>query len=226
MVVGDIGTGTEFPEIAAAETGSDKGKLDREDFLSLLITQLKHQDPLNPMQSAEFTNQITQFSSLDELYDVNDNLIGIQSALAGGRKEKTLDYIGKTIRTRDNTIYLKEGKSGSNSYMLAQNADVSVSVYDAEGVLVRNYAAGRQAAGEQHALGWDGNDDAGDPAGDGIYTFEIAAKNASGNPVASIAYLSGEVTGVTYEYAAPFVMIGDALVPPESIVEVKKSTVK
>jgi flagellar basal-body rod modification protein FlgD len=223
MFVGDIGT--EFPKISAVEKSSDDSKLDREDFLSLLITQLKHQDPLNPMESAEFTNQITQFSSLDELFDVNDNLISIRESLAGARKDKILDYIGKEIRTRDNTIYLKDGKSGSNCYTLPSGAEVSASIYNEEGVLIRSYSVGWRDAGE-HALGWDGNDDEGDPAGDGVYTFEIEAKDESGNPVPYGAYFTGEVTGVTYEYAAPFVMVGDALVTPENIVEVKKTTVK
>lgn len=95
-----------------------KKELGKEDFLRLLVAQLKYQNPLSPMESTEFTAQLAQFSSLEQLFGVNDNLIGILEMLKNQDKENLLELIGKTVKANHNTIFIHDGSIVSGSYTL------------------------------------------------------------------------------------------------------------
>ena len=195
--------------------------LGRDQFLTLLVAQLKHQDPLNPLDSTDFTAQLAQFSSLEQQFAMNENLEAIQASLSAQESGNVLDYIGKTVKTSGNAIFSKDGHPDSGAYTLEDRADVTIHIYDSQGFEVRKIYAGWQDAGE-HSIGWDGRNDAGDPVGDGVHTFEIEATDEEGFMVSYDAYLTGEATGVIYEGGMAYLMIGDKLVAPENIVEVRK----
>ena len=215
------GVGTTYGEPSSYT--NPKKVLGKEDFLKLLLEQLKHQDPLNPMEGAEFTAQLAQFSSLEQLFGMNENLEGIQQVLSNENKENLIELIGKTVKADDNTILVEDGNAASGSYTLEEEADVAISVYDGDGIEIRRLYPGRQAAGE-HNVDWDGRDDSGEMVKDGIYTFEVIAKDDAGNYVTANTYISGEVTGVTYKYGIPYLMIGDKLVSSDNtIIEVTKT---
>jgi len=214
------GLGTTYGETSSYSTTK---KLDQEDFLKLLFEQLKHQDPLNPMESTEFTAQLAQFSSLEQLFGMNENLTGIQKILSNQDKENLLELIGKTVKANDNTILIKDGGSASGSYLLQDRANVTISIYDSNGFEIRTLNLGTQDA-EEYDVEWDGRDESGDIVEDGIYTFEVIAKDDAGNYVTASTYTSGEVTGVTYQYGIPYLMIGDILVSTNNtIIEVTKT---
>ena len=209
----------------SAETSAyvnPKNNLGRDEFLTLLITQLQNQDPLNPLESADFTAQLAQFSSLEQLFGVNETLTAIQENLAAQQNGNILDYIGKSVKTNDNTVFIKEGNMESNAYTLEDGAEATIFIYDTEGVEVRRTYAGWKEAGE-HDLSWDGRDNNGNLVGDGVYFFEVEAIDENGFIVPYNAYLTGEVTGVTYQNSIPYLMIGNKLVAPENIIEVMKN---
>ena len=199
-----------------------KDELGRDQFLALLVAQLQHQDPLNPLDGTDFTAQLAQFSSLEQLFAVNESLKGIQEALSVQENGDVLDYIGKTVKATGNTILVNDGRVASGSYGLEDRADVTVSIYDSNGMEVRRLYPGRQDSGE-HELSWDGRDSAGYMVEDGIYTFEIEASDKEGFTVPYNAYLTGEVTGITYESDTPYLMIGNKLVALSNIIEVQKA---
>ncbi len=200
-----------------------KDALGRDQFLRLLVAQLQHQDPLNPMEGTDFTAQLAQFSSLEQLFGVNESLTGIQEALSVQENGDLLDFIGKTVKAEDNTILVKDGSVVSGSYTLEDRADVTVVVYDSDGYEVRTLYPGWQDAGE-YDVDWDGRNNSGEIAEDGTYTFEVSAKDDADHYVTVNTYVSGEVTGVTYEYGLPYLMIGDKLVSTnQTIIEVTKT---
>ncbi len=219
MALDAIGSYT--PEGLTFDT-EPKKELGRNEFLTLLVAQLKHQDPLNPIEGTAFTAQLAQFSSLEQLFSMNDTLAAIQGSMGVQGNENVLDYIGKVVKTNDNTIFLKEGKTDSGAYTLEERADVTISVYNEQGLKVRTIYEGWKDAGE-HGLNWDGKDHSGDMLGDGVYTFEVNAMSENGFPVPYSAYLTGEVTGVTYQGGIPYLMIGNQWVTPENIIEVTKT---
>lgn len=209
------------PERETSGGADPNDALGRDQFLTLLVAQLKHQDPLNPLDSTDFTAQLAQFSSLEQQFAMNENLEAIQASLSAQESGNVLDYIGKTVKTDGNAIFSKDGHPDSGAYTLEDRADVTIHIYDSQGLEVRRLYAGWQDMGE-HDIGWDGRNDAGDPVGDGIYTFEIEAADEEGFMVSYGAYLTGEVTGVIYEGGMAYLMIGDKVVAPENIVEVRK----
>jgi flagellar basal-body rod modification protein FlgD len=202
---------------SSTTTGTE---LDQEDFLNLLITQLRNQDPLNPMDSTDYTAQLAQFTSLEELYGVNENLVSIQEILSNQSEETLLELIGKTVKADDNTILLSDGSALSGAYTLDEAADVTISIYDANGSEVRTLYCYGQDAGE-YDIDWDGKDDSGEKVEDGTYYYGVSAVDENGSSVDVSTYIYGEVTGVTYEYGTPYLMIGDRLVgTDQTIVEI------
>ncbi|HUT71817.1 MAG TPA: flagellar hook assembly protein FlgD [Desulfatiglandales bacterium] len=218
MYIDALGT---YPESAPTYTSPEK-ELGRDQFLTLLVAQLKNQDPLNPMESADMTAQLAQFSSLEQLFGMNESLRDIQEALAAQESGNVLDYIGRSVKTLDNSIFVKDGAMDSNVYDLQDRAEVTISIRDDKGLEIRTIYAGWQDAGE-HELVWDGKDNNGSMVDDGIYTFELEAMDEEGFIVPYDTYLVGEVTGVTYYGGNPFLMIGNKLLAPENVLEVTKN---
>jgi flagellar basal-body rod modification protein FlgD len=211
------------PEAETSGGAEGNDALGRDQFLTLLVAQLKHQDPLNPLDSTDFTAQLAQFSSLEQEFAMNENLEAIQASLSAQESGNVLDYIGKTLKTDGNVISLKDGRPDSGAYALEDRADVTIHIYDSQGLEVRRLYAGWQDRGE-HDIGWDGRNDAGDPVADGMYSFEVEATDEEGFMVSYDACLTGEATGVVYEGGTAYLMIGDKLVAPEDIVEVRTMT--
>jgi len=223
MLIEELGTTYNYLSGETSPYTNPKKELGRDEFLTLLIAQLKYQDPLSPMESTEFTAQLAQFNSLEQLFEVNENLAGIQQILYNQDKENLLELIGKTVKASDNTILIDAGSIVSGSYTLEEGADVTISIYDSNGYEIRRLQPGRQDARE-HDVAWDGRDNSGEIVEDGIYTFEVTARDEAGNYVAVNTYISGEVTGVTYQYGIPYLMIGDILISTNNtIIEVTET---
>ncbi len=206
---------------ASSTTKKQITKLGKDEFLKLLMAQLKNQDPLNPLDSTQFTSQLAQFNSLEQLMQVNDNLAEIKNSVSIQNKENPLDYIGKKVKAAGNTISLKDHIAEAGSYRLDEGAQVSISIYNSQGQEVRRLDGGWLSKGE-HGLTWDGKDNAGRELADGDYTFQILAKNANGASVSVDGYLSGEVTGVTYQNDEPVLMVGNRSIKQQSVIEVTK----
>lgn len=191
----------------------------RDQFLALLVAQLKHQDPLNPMESTGFTAQLAQFSSLEQLFDINDNLEILQGAKDSQRLENLLDYIGKEIKSSNSDITLNNGEALGGSYTLKERADVIISIFDTDGSEIRRIYRKDQEAGE-HNIDFDGKDDYGYPVPDGYYSFCVQAFDREGSAVEANTGLSGLVTAVTYQGGIPYLIVADNLTHPESVTQV------
>jgi flagellar basal-body rod modification protein FlgD len=204
------------------QSSKSEDDLGMNQFLTMLVAQLKNQDPLNPLDGTDFTAQLAQFSGLEQQFKMNEYLADIHEAISAREKGNILDYIGKTIKTYDNTICLNEGQMDSSSYELEHAASVTFTIYNEDGVEVRKIYEGWQDAGE-HDLDWDGRDNAGAMVDDGVYTVEVEARDEEGSLVRCNAYVTGEVTGITYVSGSPYLMIGNKVVSPDNIVEVGES---
>ncbi|MFH2047300.1 MAG: flagellar hook assembly protein FlgD [Pseudomonadota bacterium] len=227
MVIDSTGTYYSQSTVAAGDSASStqaKKEMGKEDFLNLLVTQLKFQDPLNPMDSQQFSAQLAQFSSLEQLTNMNTTLGEIHNSMPTGENNNIIDYIGKTVKTNNSKIAISDGTVGSSVYYLDDKADVSISILNSAGVEVRNIKEGLKDSGE-YTISWDGLDNKGKKLDDGIYSIEIRAINESGADVSAYAYFSGEVTGVTNGNKTPYLMVGGCLVSPEDVIEITKTNV-
>jgi len=201
-------------------TASQTSVLGKDDFLNLLITQLQNQDPLNPTDSTEFTAQLAQFSSLEQLSNVNENLEQLQNYQTAANNSQAVSLLGKEITANGNSLKLSDGEPIDCDFNLSRDAaTVVVNVYDSTAGFVKAIESEGLSAG-RHTLVWDGTDRNGNPASDGSYTFEILAADANGQKVKATAIFTGTVDTVTFENNTPFLISGDQKVAVGDVIQV------
>jgi flagellar basal-body rod modification protein FlgD len=188
-------TSTTQPQSTTSTAGTTQ-TLGENDFLKLLTAQLQAQDPLNPTDSADFAAQLAQFSSVEQLTNINAQLTTMASSQASMQNTAAANLIGKTVVVTGDTVTLN-GQASLN-YTLPNNASkVTVSLYNSSGALVRTQVLGSESAGN-NSYTWDGKDQNGNTLPSGQYTFAISAVNSSGQTVTATPLTSGTVTGIVY----------------------------
>ena len=201
-------------------TSSQAPVLGKEDFLHLLITQLQNQDPLNPADATEFTAQLAQFSSLEQLNNVNDNLEQLQNFQASTNNSQAVSMLGKEITAKGNYLQLTAGEPIDCDFSLDRDAAVvAVSIYDSTGEFVKAFDREDLVAG-RHTLVWDGTDRNGNPTKDGNYTFEILAADANDQNVNVTTFFTGTVNTVTFENNTPYFISGDQKIAFGDVIQV------
>jgi len=180
---------------SATKTADIMGK---EDFLTLLVAQLQNQDPLNPDDPTEFTAQLAQFSSLEQLYNLNESMAGLTTAQANSEKLSALSLIGKEV-SYNGSSFSFEGDPIAVGYQLDGVATgVTISLQDSDGKTVKTLQADdTELKTGNHFITWDGTDMDGETVADGTYKIVLSATAASsGDSVAAAPLISSEVTGV------------------------------
>ena len=163
-------------------------------FLTLLTTQLQYQDPLDPMDTNEFTSQLVEFTGVEQAIATNDKLDALIALQNSTQLNDAVSYIGKTVSADSIILMLQDGQS-TVTYDLGANADeANVLIIDELGETVRTLSGGTDVG--HHEVVWDGLDDNGDPLDDGLYGFLVTAVDTDGNPVPLVQGTAGEVTGV------------------------------
>lgn len=211
-----------IPNVAVKTTGSNYeagGELGKDEFMKLLVSQLKAQDPLNPMESHEFIAQLAQFSSLEQLQNINDKLDDLTQQLSGAAS-----LISNEIEAMGNLITVEDGAPTEASFTLESDATaVFASITDANGNPIKSFQSGPMDAGQQ-TLKWDGTDGNGNQVPDGKYTVEIQAVDKDGNVVPSTSFIKGTVTGATFEDGVTTLLLGDTEVPLGSVIKITQGS--
>ncbi len=178
--------------IAAATGGSALGK---QEFLTLLVAQLQNQDPLNPQDPTEFTTQLAQFSSLEQLFDINKNLLTLAGSQDDMEQMSALSLLGKDIIAKGDKIDFN-GQPLEIGYTLADNAkEVKIHIQDQFGRTVANIDATGTSAGN-HFLAWNGTDTNGQILPPGSYRLSISALRSDEVAVTASPLISSRVTSV------------------------------
>jgi len=201
-------------------SNSESNILGKDAFLKLLVTQLRHQDPLSPMESAEFTSQLAQFSSLEQMSNVNTNLELLQLYQASINNSQAVGFIGKTIKALGNSIGVADGVADQIHFELAENASAVIAhIYDSHRNLVKTIQSGGLNAGEQ-SVEWDATDNDGNKVPDGTYTFEVIATDTDANPVSATTLITAPVSGVSFKDGTTYLLAGNQEIPIGSVFEV------
>lgn len=195
-------------------------EMDRDAFIKMFLAQMKNQDPLNPMEGSEFAAQLAQFSSLEQLYNVNESLDALSSAQDTQARYEALSLIGKDILAQGNQLALNSEGTTRGAFDLDQSAECTVTITDERGVPVRSLSLGRLQAGS-HDFAWDGKSTAGDEMPDGSYRFEIAALTPDGQSVAATPQVLGTVNRVRLEDDTSTLYVGDIAVDLGSVLDVR-----
>jgi flagellar basal-body rod modification protein FlgD len=181
------------------------GNLDN--FLTILTTQLQFQDPLSPLDTHEFTNQVVLFSSVEQQVQQNKKLESLVTLQQNSVALGSVDYIGKVIETNGNTTQL-ENSVAKTTYFLPKNAlTTRLNISDPSGdvILTRDIPT---TAGI-HTFVWDGLNGQGIQQPDGAYTFSITAKDTSDDLISHDQTVFGTVTGVQFENGTSILQMGD-----------------
>jgi len=177
--------------------------LDRDAFMRLLVTQIRNQDPMDPMDTQQMMSQLTELTSVEQLIGIEDRLGGLQVASASIANAQVADFVGKEVTADTSHLRLEDTGAVPGALTLEGRAEqVTVTIRDAEGRVVRTMELGPQFAGPV-GYEWGGNDDGGQRVDPGRYRVEVEAVDADGTPVAVDTRLRGRVTGVSYEDGYP-----------------------
>ncbi len=179
------------PEAKKAGSG-----LDQDAFLELMLTQIKHQDPLNPMESGDFLSQMAQFGTVNGITELNKSFATLSGSLQSSQALQASTMVGNTVLVPGNQSELVAGGQMSGAIDLNNSTSTLVmSVFDATGQNVRQINLGSHTAGITRFT-WDGLDNSGNPVPGGIYTIEAAA-SVDGDVVAQPVLVNAKVDSVT-----------------------------
>lgn len=209
MVIQGIASSYQSP--ASQNKTSGSSIVGKDEFLKLMITQLKNQDPLNPTDGTEYTAQLAQFSSLEQLININQNLENQSTQDSLSSRVSAAGFIGKSVRVSGSNLSLNGGTPNTIRYDLKlQSKETSINVYNTAGDLVDVVTLGKLDAGT-HEFKWDGELSSGKKAADGAYRYEVVAVDAEGNRMSVTGNTTGTVTGVKFDSKGqPLLEVGGA----------------
>lgn len=189
-------------------------------FLQLLITQLKNQNPLEPLDTNQFTQQLVQFTSVEQQLKTNEYLEAMLQANQSNGQAQAVGYIGKLVTTSGVQTQLHDGEAVW-AYSIGQAAPNStVTIKDEAGNVVYTNQVGLNAGTD--FIVWDGTTSDGNKVSRGKFSITIDARDASGGLVPVTTELRGHVDGVDTSGAEPILILGDIRIPLSSVTSVRE----
>lgn len=220
MSVG-IASSTTQADAALTQALNSDQELGRDAFLRLLTTQLQNQDPLDPVQNEDFVAQLAQFSSLEQLTLINENLETDENTQATTDVQRAVDsntavaMIGRQVQVPSETIAYPGGTVQIGYNLQDQAENVQILIVDPSGNTVNTVADGSPQPGNG-TVEWDGKDDAGNQVPSGTYGIFPSA-SFEGVPVSVTAGLSGRVTGIRFENGNPILITDQGEAPLSAV---------
>jgi flagellar basal-body rod modification protein FlgD len=184
-------------------------------FLTLLTTQLQNQDPMSPMDSNSFTQELVEFSGVEQQINTNSDLqtlIGQGTSSAGAN---AVGYLGKTITITNGNAALQDGEANWTYALGSAAATTALTVSNSSGEAV--YQTTGDADAGQHTFSWNGEDSNGNQLADGVYTLTATSTASDGTAVTTAVASSGTVDEVNMTGTTPLLMIGPMGVPISSV---------
>lgn len=181
---------------ATVSDSSSATDLSAEDFLTLLLAEIEHQDPTEPLDNAEMVSQLTGYSQLEELTNISDQMESIADAVSSSTAASGLDYIGKSVEAEGSSVVKSEDDITTMNFTLGDDAtSVTINIYDSDGNIVNTVSLSDLDEGS-YAFDWDGTDADGDTVDDGTYYVAMSALDSDGDSVDVTMTTSGTVTGL------------------------------
>ncbi len=199
-------------------TGTDS-KMGEDAFLKLLVTQLSHQDPTDPMDDKELTSQLAQFSSLEQLSNINEGIKDLSKKMQENSLLNGLGFLGNKVTAKGDEVTKKGDDISSVFYKLEGDANrVYVNVFDKEGKIINTVELGSKKAGE-YTFTWDGRDFYGRKVPDGTYKLSFGAEGTDGKSVLIDTEVSGKVVGITTKDGSTYLKLEDGREVPLSMID-------
>jgi flagellar basal-body rod modification protein FlgD len=199
--IGETKNDKEFREMLERVSGKKqealKNKLNKDDYLNLMVTQLKYQDPTKPLENHEMATQLAQFNTVEQLIGVNTTLQAMQNQSAQANIDKLTPYLGRVVEVSGSKISVTPEKNVSQGIveLPGKAGSLSVLIKDSQGTVVKTMGLGEKAAG-RHVISWDGKTDGGVDAKAGEYSFEVMASSTDGKEVKAKTSFTSKVEAI------------------------------
>lgn len=217
--MGDIVNSSNIIQQYSSSSATAKSKTEamgKEDFLKMLIAQLKNQDPLNPMDGTDFATQLAQFSSLEQLTNLNEGITNMALYQNTQANVQAVNLIGKEVTAGKGNSFTADGSSVNLYYELAKDAqEVQVNIYDEEGNMIDTIRADNQEAGINSVNWLNGEERSGN------HTFKVYAFGADGGTLDVDTLVSGKVSAVSFKDQSIYVNVAGQELPFSEVREVK-----
>ncbi|MBJ94592.1 MAG: hypothetical protein CMP23_08970 [Rickettsiales bacterium] len=195
------------PVETGATAAAAESSLGEEDFLSLMMTQMKHQDPLSPMDTNQFMDQITQMNTVKQLMSANETLNQLAVGISSINNESAVNLVGHEVVAHGDSFAHESGSNEDLVFKLAGEAqEVVVTVLDESGSVVDTMEMGELGAGE-HQVTWNGRHSNGARAPQGNYRYSVSAVDENGQEVAAATFVTGLVDELRFVNGQPMLFI-------------------
>lgn len=203
------------------DSATSKTKLfdDMEAFLFLLTQQLKYQDPLDPMDTSEYTNQLVQYAQVEQSIQSNTYLETIVAQNVNAVATQAISYMDKYVQVLGSGLPLQDGNAKFSYVLGADASSCVVAIKDAAGNFVKSFTGVEQSAG-RHEMFWDGKDNYGNQLKDGAYSLVVTALDSAGSAVEVQTTVFGKVTGVAYDGDSVAIGMGNVATDMNSVLAV------
>lgn len=204
---------------STADSSAAKLADDLDQFLQILTTQLSNQDPLSPMDSTEFTNQLVQFANVEQGINTNKNLEGLIDITQANVTSSAVGYIDKVIQAQSNFVPLQDGNAKFTVTLDQDAQSCIVAITDDKGNIVK--ALQGQTEAGTHTYEWDGLDSDGNTLPDGVYNVNVTPMGASEEDQINVYTTSfGQVSAVANDSGEMLLSMGGILVNMEDVIAV------
>ncbi|MCP9463241.1 MAG: flagellar hook assembly protein FlgD [Nitrospira sp.] len=212
--------------ITASESATDVTRstgpreLGQEDFLKLLVTQLKHQDPLNPTTNTEFVAQLAQFSQLEQSIKQAQLLQRTVEVQQASLQFAVMPLVGRKVSVDKPLIELADGPATIRFALERGAARVRLDILDEQEQVVRSLDFANRPAG-LNVIEWDGRRGSGEPMPAGVYRYRVNATDAHGDPVVARSRADVTVSAIRMENGSPKLVAGQLSLDPAEVVELR-----
>lgn len=189
--------------------GHGSAQMDKDAFFKLMLAQLKNQDPMSPLKNHEMAAQLAQFSTLEQMSNMNTTLSKIEGKNSQPENFQALSLIGKTVAGDSSRVVRTQfDKSHDFNFDLSQNAsEVNVKLMSAKGDLVREYKLTNLQSGP-NKISWNGKNEAGADQPAGEFFFQVDAKNNVGKKIPIKTEFQGVISGLSFSAEGPVLQVG------------------
>jgi flagellar basal-body rod modification protein FlgD len=189
-------------------------------FLNLLTTQLKNQNPLEPLNTNEFTQQLVQFASVEQQLKSNDTLSALLTSAQTSTLTNAAAFLGNKITADGKTTRLKDGSATWQLTAPRAASEAVMTIKDSSGAVVSTQKKALTIG--QQSFTWDGRTSTGAVAPDGDYSITVTARDASGQDMAVATELTGTVDGVDLSGTVPTLLVGSSRIPLTGVTSVRR----
>ncbi len=201
-------------------------ELGKQDFMNLFMTQMSHQDPMNPMDSGAMMSQLAQLGSMEQLENMNGQLKEMNLTQKDIARSQALNYLDKDVMLEVQDLNLSKGGSRPIYYSLDKDMDnVKLTIEEMDGAPVFSTDLGLVTSG-RHKFSWDGKNDEGVMMGDGNYKIKLTATDADGSTAELATFKSGRVSQMEYRKGEPWVRVNGMMIPLSKVSTIDMRTQK